>query len=112
MIKGRILSSIFALLLLCVAAFSQHGDSAFVVEVRDASGQPVGYACVTLIPKEGEIVFRKADRKGQVRLNHIAAGRYRVVVKAAGYEAQKREVAFDGQAEAVAFTMQPRGTAN
>jgi hypothetical protein len=98
------------MLLLSGAALAQGGDSSILVEVKSASGQPVRNACVTLIPKEGEILFSKADREGRLRFRHVTAGDYRIVVKADGYQAQKRLVAFDGSHETFAFMMQPRGT--
>ena len=100
-----------ALLLCASAALAQGNDSSdkwLTVEVRSESGQPLRDACVTFVPKEGEIVFRKADSKGRVRLKRPAAPNYRVVVKVDGYEAQKKEVAVSSNRETVAFTMQPR----
>jgi hypothetical protein len=79
-----------------------------MVEVKDASGQPLKHACVTLVPKEGEIVFRKADGRGHVKLKKPAAGAYRVVVKVDGYEAQKREISVSAKSETVAFALQPK----
>jgi hypothetical protein len=38
----------------------------------------------------------------------LAPGRYRVVVKVDGYEAQKREVLVNARTETVAFSLQPR----
>src|SRR5918911_4962441 len=69
------------MLLLSGAALAQGGDSSILVEVKSASGQPVRNACVTLIPKEGEILFSKADREGRLRFRHVTAGDYRIVVK-------------------------------
>ena len=80
-----------------------------LVEVTDTAGQPLERACVTFVPKEGEIVFRNADSRGRVKLKKPAAGNYRVVVKVDGYEAQKREVVIGSKSETVAFTLQPRG---
>ena len=79
-----------------------------MVEVTDASGQPLKHACVTFVPKEGEIVFRKADGRGHVKLKKPAASSYRVVVKVEGFEAQKREVNVSEKGETVAFALQPR----
>ena len=63
---------------------------------------------MTVIPREGEITFRKADKKGRVQLKGITPGNYRVVVKVDGYEAQKREVAIGSTVETVAFSLLPR----
>jgi hypothetical protein len=95
--------------LLCVSsAFAQEADGWLRIEVRDEAGQPLSRACVTVVPREGELVFRKADRHGKVNVKGLAPGRYRVVVKLDGYEAQKKEVALSPNTETVAFTLQPR----
>ena len=78
------------------------------VEVTDEAGVPIKNACVTLVPKEGDIIFRKADGRGVVKVKKPAASHYRVIVKVDGYEAQKREVSLDSKTETVAFTLQPR----
>lgn len=65
-------------------------------------------ACITVVPKEGEIVFRKADGKGRVRVRNMARGRYRVTAKLDGYAAQKKEVELGSSGETVSFSLQPR----
>lgn len=97
-------------LFLCTSLAAAQGDSEkwLLVEVTDMSGQPLKRACVTFVPKEGEIIFRNADKRGRVKLKEPAAGSYRVVVKVEGYEAQKREVIIGSQSETVAFSLQPR----
>jgi uncharacterized membrane protein len=108
--RAKYLSSIIlTLLLMNFAAFAQGGGDSLMVQVREASGRPVKYACVTVIPKEGEILFRKADGKGRVRFKGVTKGSYRVVVKADGYVAQKREVNVERSAWTVDFSLQPRG---
>jgi uncharacterized membrane protein len=101
-------SAILSLLLLGGVAAQEGGHDSLLVQVLEASGRPVKYACVTVIPKEGEIIFRKADGKGRVKLKNVMTGKYRIVVKADGYQAQKREVAVGADGEAVVFSMQPR----
>ncbi|MCA1558253.1 MAG: carboxypeptidase-like regulatory domain-containing protein, partial [Acidobacteria bacterium] len=84
---------IFIILLACSSMlFAQGSGNGLVVEVTDAAGRPLKNACVTVIPREGEITFRKADKQGRVRLKEIAPGSYRVVVKVDGFTAQKRQV--------------------
>ena len=78
------------------------------VEVTDEAGQPLKNACVTFVPKEGDIIFRKADSRGVVKVKKLAASQYRVIVKVDGYEAQKREVSLDSKPEVVAFSLQSR----
>lgn len=96
-------------LLLCASVHAtQAGGTSLLIEVKDAAGKPLKRACVTLIPKEGEITFRKADGKGRVRLKEIQPGSYRVVVKVEGYTAQKRVISVGSAPETVAFSLQPR----
>jgi uncharacterized membrane protein len=109
--RAKYLGSVVLSLLLLSVVAAQDGGShdALLVQVREASGRPVKYACVTVIPKEGEILFSKADGKGRVKFKGVIKGQYRVVVKADGYQAQKREVNVGGDAWTVDFSMQPRG---
>lgn len=65
-------------------------------------------ACITVVPKEGEIVFRKADERGRVRVRNMARGHYRVTAKVDGYTAQKKEIELGSTAETVSFSLQPR----
>ncbi len=91
----------------------ERADNSILVQVREeAGGPPVKYACVTVIPKEGEVLFQKADAKGRARFKGIAEGSYRVVVKAEGYEAQKRQVALGDRETVVEFTLRPRADMN
>ena len=108
--KSRLsIAAFLAVLLLSSAVFAQTGGNALVIEVTNADGQPLRNACVTVIPKEGDITFRKADKNGRVKLRGVAAGSYRVVVKVDGYTAQKKQVAIGERAlETVAFSLQPR----
>lgn len=100
-----------ALLLFGSTSVAQDDSSEkwLLVEVTNEAGEPLKSACVTVVPKEGEIVFRNADSRGRVRLRKPAAGNYRVVVKVDGYTAQKREVVIGSKSETVAFSLQPRG---
>jgi hypothetical protein len=104
------ISIIFALLLSGGMAFAQDGGGSIIVAVKGATGRPLKHACVTLVPREGEIIFRKADDKGRVEVKRLTPGSYRVIAKVDGYEAQKREVTLRASAaESVAFLLQPRG---
>lgn len=72
---------------------------------------PLKDACITVVPKEGEILFRRADGRGRVRVKHLPRGRYRVTAKVDGYTAQKKEVevsAAQGADETVSFSLEPR----
>jgi hypothetical protein len=109
-IKHVILITCARLLLCGVVALAQgSGDHSIIVEVKGDAGRPLKHACVTLVPRDGEIIFRKADGRGQVKVKGLRPGSYRVIVKVDGYEAQKREVAIGSGTETVAFLMQPRG---
>lgn len=108
--EARLFSAVmFAALLVWGAAPApaQDGGHALTIEVVNEEGQPVEDACVTFVPKSGEIVFRNSDRRGKVKLKKFAPGSYRVVVKADGYVAQKKEVVVGDEAETVAFSMRP-----
>lgn len=101
-------------LLLCVGgggALAQKGDDGgerwLLVEVTDERGQPLKRACVTLVPKEGEIIFRNADSRGRVKVKRLAAGRYRVTAKSDGYELQGKEVTIGSASETIAFALRP-----
>lgn len=102
--------TLLTLTLLCFgSAFAQGSSDAWLrVEVTGTEGRPLSRACVTVVPREGEIVFRKADARGKVKFKGLAPGSYRVVVKVDGYEAQKREVTINDNTETVAFSLQPR----
>ena len=101
-------------LLLCVGggALAQKDDDGsrrwLLVEVTDEWGEPLKRACVTVVPKEGEIIFRNADSRGRVKLKKPAAGHYRVTAKVEGYEAQKKEVTVGSADETVALALRPR----
>jgi Carboxypeptidase regulatory-like domain len=102
-------------LLLCVwggGALAQKDEDSsrrwLTVEVTDEQGQPIKRACVTVVPKEGEIIFRNADKRGRVKLRKPAAGRYRVTAKGEGYELQGKEITVGAESETVAFTLRPR----
>lgn len=108
--QRRIIVILIALLLFVGQSTAQDDSSEkwLLVEVTNETGEPLKSACVTVVPKEGEIVFRNADSRGRVKLKKPAAGNYRVVVKVDGYEAQKREVVIGSKSEKVAFSLQPR----
>ena len=108
--KKTFLASIILTLLLCAGFVSAQDSSEkwLTVEVKDETGQPLKHACVTFVPPAGEIIFRKADGRGRVKLKRPEAERYRVVVKVDGYEAQKREVVINSKSETVAFALRPR----
>ncbi len=109
--RAKYLSSAILVLLFLSAspAQQQRGVGSILVQVREeAGGRAIKYACVTVIPKEGEVLFQKADAKGRVRFRGLAEGSYRVVVKADGYEAQKRQVALAPGETVVEFNMRPR----
>jgi Carboxypeptidase regulatory-like domain len=105
----RIITICLALVLCGSFSFGQESSEKWLlVEVTNTDGQPLKQACVTFVPREGEIIFRNADSRGRVKLKRPDAARYRVVVKVDGYEAQKREVTIGSKSETVAFTLQPR----
>ena len=107
----RVSSTSLLFIILLVSAsllFAQTSENGLVVEVTNAEGKPLKNACVTVIPKEGEIIFRKADKNGRIKLKGITPGSYRVVAKVDGYTAQKKQVTIGNASETVAFSLQPR----
>jgi hypothetical protein len=87
---------------------SGSNDPSLWIEVRDENGLPLKNACVTVVPREGEIVFRKADGRGRVKVRNMARGHYRVTAKVDGYAAQKKEVEVGATGETISFALQPR----
>lgn len=106
----RTVQLLMLMLLLCGTneAFAQNGSSSLIVEVVDSAGQPIKSACVTFVPKTGDIIFRKADHRGKVKVKRLVRGKYRVVVKVDGYEAQKKEIVVSEVKDTLAFVMKPR----
>ncbi len=90
------LKSIAVLTLLCLMISSgveaHHARNEVLVKVYDTGGVPLKRACVTLVPKAGEIIFRNADGKGVVTLKDIPPGNYRVTAKVEGFVAEKQQV--------------------
>jgi hypothetical protein len=107
-LKRRINIIAVSVILLACAPLMFAQTSGLVIAVTNEEGQPLRNACVTVIPKEGEITFRKADKNGKVKLKGIMPGSYRVVVKVDGYTAQKKQVEVGQTLESVAFSLQPR----
>ena len=102
------ITALLTLLIASSVVFAQTNTNGLVIEVTSNEGRPLRNACVTVIPKEGEITFRKADKNGKVKLKALTPGSYRVVVKVEGYEAQKKQVAIGQTLETVSFSLQPR----
>ncbi len=103
------MSTTFLALILCAGAtLAQSGARTVLVEVSSVNGQPLKHVCVTLVPREGEILFNQTDGKGRIKWKNIAPGNYRVVVKVDGYVAQKKEFLLDNKDETVAFALEPR----
>lgn len=100
-----------ALMLLLVGAASasaQDNNSSLIVEVVNSTGQPIKNACITFVPKSGDIVFRKAGRSGRVKVKRLPRGNYRIVVKVDGYEAQKKEIVVGEAKDTLAFVMKAK----
>jgi hypothetical protein len=86
---------------------AQAVTSSVQITVKNVAGRPLKRACVTFIPKEGDILFRNADAKGRVVLRNVAPGNYRIVVKVTGYQAQKRMVSVESGLESYEFALEP-----
>ncbi len=83
-------------------------EKPLVVEVKNAKGQPLKHACVTYVPKNGEVQFRNADEHGRVEFRDLTTGEGRVIAKVSGYTAQKKSVVVGTSAETIAFALEPR----
>jgi len=83
-------------------------EKPLIIEVKNAAGQPLKHACVTYIPKNGEVQFRNADEHGRVEFRNLTTGEGRVVAKVSGYTAQKKSVMIGTSAETIAFALEPR----
>ena len=103
----RLVTIVFALLLLLLscgggtarARQQQEGvDPSLWVEVRDEQGMPLKNACITLVPAEGDILFRKSDGRGRVRIKKLTRGRYRVTAKMDGMATVSKDVEVEGAA--------------
>ncbi len=109
-----LIATIFALLLSTGGTYrapaqgSSSNDPSLWIEVRDENGLPLKDTCITVVPKEGEIVFRKADGRGRVHVRNMARGQYRITAKIDGYTAQKKEIEMGATGETVSFSLQPR----
>ena len=107
--RFHIIALLAALLLSGAVGMAQTKDKGLVIEVTNAEGKPLRNACVVVVPKDGEIIFRKADKNGQVRLKGIQPGNYRVTAKVDGYTGEKKQVSIgERELERVAFALQPR----
>jgi len=111
--KAKYARLIFVLLLTCGGSFvtapaQETNAQALIVEVKNATGQPLKHACVTYIPKNGEVQFRNADERGRVEFRNLTLGEGRVVAKVSGYAAQKKSVIVGTSAETIAFALEPR----
>ncbi len=105
--KGALV--LVALIMVTPLAVGQGGTRSLLIAVQDADGRPLKHACVTFIPKDGAIIFRKADARGRVKLKDLNAQSGRVVAKVDGYEAQRQNVTLLSETEKVTFRLQSRG---
>lgn len=105
---GKCALALVVLVIVTPLAVGQGGAKSLLVAVQDAEGQPLKHACVTFIPRDGAIVFRKADARGRVKLKNLSAQVGRVIARVDGYEAQKQNVELLTGREVVTFRLQPR----
>lgn len=110
MIRSVQLMTLLLMLLLggVQSASAQDNGNSLIVEVVNSTGQPIKNACITFVPKSGDIVFRKAGRSGRVKVKKLARGNYRIVVKVDGYEAQKKEIVVGDAKDTLAFVMKAK----
>jgi hypothetical protein len=89
---------------------TQSRDTSLRVGVRSNSGTAVKRACITVVRQDREIYFTHTDSKGRVSFEHLLPGNYRVIAKADGFEAEKREIVIGSDRTDVEFSLRPRGT--
>lgn len=84
------------------------GNKVLTVQVNDRSGRPLR-ACITVISPEHEVVnFCQVDIDGRTTIPNLAAKKYRVSAKSAGYVMQQKEIDLTAGANAVSFTLEPK----
>jgi hypothetical protein len=76
-----------------------------LIDVKSLDGAAVRGACVTIVPRSGAPVFRKADGKGRVKLADLPAGKYRITAKSEGFELEKKEVEIGDNGAEVEFRL-------
>ena len=72
----KVALALVALMMVTPMAVGQGGARSLLVAVQDADGRPLKHACVTFIPKDGEIIFRKADAHGRVKLKDLDCAKW------------------------------------
>jgi hypothetical protein len=88
----ELLAGAFALLLLCLPAFSQGSFGRILGTVTDESGGVVGGATVTVVDTERGIARTLAtDDAGQYNAPNLTAGKYTVSAEAKGFKKLERE---------------------
>jgi hypothetical protein len=90
--------------------FAQSRETSLRVGVRSDSGAVVKRACITVVRQDREIYFTHTDAKGKVNFDNLPPGNYRVIAKADGFEAEKREIVIGPERTDVGFSLRPRGT--
>jgi hypothetical protein len=88
--------------------FAQSRDTSLRVGVRSDSGAVVKRACITVVRQDREIYFTHTDKKGRVNFNGLPPGNYRVIAKADGFVAEKREIVIGSDRTDVEFSLRPR----
>ncbi|OLE53015.1 MAG: hypothetical protein AUG51_15275 [Acidobacteria bacterium 13_1_20CM_3_53_8] len=104
----HISATIIVLLISASAIFAQDRQHSLTVDVRDAQSRPVKRACVTVIPRSGDIIFGQTDAHGRFKVKNLEEGAYRVVVKSSGFSMQKRNVEIGAEVNHLTFTLQER----
>ncbi|MEO6390509.1 MAG: carboxypeptidase-like regulatory domain-containing protein [Pyrinomonadaceae bacterium] len=84
------------------------GNKVLTVQVNDRAGRPLR-ACITVISPEHEVIsFCQVDINGRTTIPNLAAEKYRVSAKSAGYVMQQKEIDLTAGANAVSFNLDPK----
>jgi hypothetical protein len=106
--KSLRMTGALLLLMVMVSMAVAQGGRSLLITVEDIDGRPLKNACITFVTPDGPIFFRKADRRGRVKLKDLPAQSGRVIAKVDGYESQKQSVSLSSESETITFRLQPR----
>lgn len=98
----RVLSAITGLLICAATLSAQSKTHSLTVMVNPGARSDVR-ACVTLIPKSGDLIFDQTNRSGRVKFKNVPMGDYRIVVKLSACGLQKKEITVGPDTDTVTF---------
>jgi hypothetical protein len=109
MLKRWLYSALFCGILLCRIVNASAGTQSLFIEVRSAAGAAIRNVCITVVPSKGDPLFYKTDSHGRLKVENLTEGKYRVVARADGFVAEKREITMGVDGSTVEFNLRPKG---